>query len=201
MTIATTRPLKLVQRFTMPDSVEAINVFYFETDFTTPQAESTVISQLEDWIEDLYGTLTTAITSDTTLGTFTLYEWDTLNTQWDSVGEGSPSVSFAATGNMLPHGVAALVRAYSENSRSIGRKYIPGMSDQTQVDGDWTAATLTALAAFGNMWDNTPSWGTAESLIPSVWSRFYMDMRHLSGVEVILAQPAYQRRRRPGVGS
>ena len=201
MTISDNAALKVVQEINLPGDVVAVNVYYFLSDFTAPQAKEDVVDECAAWIEVLYNTLIGKIYEDVSLGEMTLYEWNDILVQWDNRGTGAPTRTFTVTTDMLPHGVAALVRAYTTEPRTIGRKYIPGVCEIDQMDGTWVAGMLTALAGFGDAWNNDITINGSNWLRVGVWSTVTKAVFRLSGVEVVLASPAYQRRRRPGVGT
>jgi len=201
MTIPNLAVLKVVQAINLPQDVTAVNIYYFDADFTTPQAVQDVLDTLELWVEALYDTIVSQLSDLVSLGEMTLYSWNSAVLQWDNEGTAAPTKVGTETTPMLPHGVAALVRAYTVASRTIGRKYIPGFGDVEQADGAWVAGALTALAAFGNAWDDIATVSAGNALQPAVWSTKHFGTRRLTGVEVVLANAAYQRRRRPGVGS
>lgn len=201
MTIQNNEELKVVQEINMPDSVVAVNVFYFRTAFSVAQQEADILDSLETWIEALFTTLLAEVSDLLTLGDMTMYSYDTVAMQWDNEGTRTPSVTFANTSEMLPHGVSALVRAYTVNARIIARKYLAGFGETSQADGTWIATTLTHLADFGAAWDDVEVISSGNELRPAVFSTKFGSAWLLSGTEVVLADPAYQRRRRPGVGS
>ena len=191
--------LKAVQHITMPDGVDHINTFYFNCDFAATQADADVLDAVEVWIEQLYGYIDDLLSDELTMGELEVYERDTVLGRWDLLGTEAPTVTFVATSEMLPHGVAALVRAYTVNPRVISRKYIGGLTEGAQEDGVWNSTCITALTAFGNAWDNTREVSTNNTLVPAVWSTVTLGALDLNGTEVVPTAPAYQRRRRPGV--
>lgn len=200
MTIAGGAALKIAQEINMPESVVAMNIFYMDADFTGPQAESAVLTACRLWIEDVYDTVEAIMSDELTLGSMTLYQYNSITDQWDNKGSRSPTGAGTSTTSMLPHGVCGMVRGYSVNPRSIARKYLPGMPEDRSADGAWDGTALAALAAFGVAWATEAVFDTTEKLTPSVWSVKDTTLYALSGTEVVLAHPAYQRRRRPGVG-
>lgn len=201
MTISDNADIKAVQEINMPDGVVAVNVFYFKADFDSTQQDDDVIGEIESWIETLYTTIIDAVSDLVTLGELTIYVYNATLNQWDNHGTGSPSVTFAEVSEMLPHGVSALVRHYSVEPRTIGRKYLPGFAEGEADDGVWGAVTLTALAAFGAAWGVSIEIDELNILWPGVWTTKALVVYKLSPSYVVLADPAYQRRRRPGSGS
>lgn len=200
MTIPNLASCKLVQELNMPDGVIANNIYYFEANFNTPQEVEDVLTALVTWVETLYTTIDSEVSDLLELGEFTLYTWNAPLLQWDNEGSDLPAVTFTGVSDMLPHGVSALVRAYSFNTRSIARKYLAGFIEEAQADGTWITSTLTALAAFGAEWSSSSLVSSGNTMRAAVWDTKIFTTHILTGVEVVLTEPAYQRRRRPGVG-
>lgn len=201
MAIADNTELKVVQEINMPGSVVAINVYYYLCQFSEAVTESALINALETAMENLYDNFVTLWPAEVTLGDMYVYSYVVLTDEWDLVGTGNPSVTFTSAGEMLPHGVAALVRAYTDNPRTIARKYLPCFIEDTQADGDWGSGHLTTLATWANLWTTSIEIATGKDLRPGCFSTTGKVIRLFNAEEVVLAQPAYQRRRRPGVGS
>lgn len=199
MSVVDGNELKAVQEVILPDSVVALNVFYYEADFQEEQEDSAVASQIEQHIEGFYGDLLAQIVDDADLGDLLVYKWVYPN--WTLIGERTPSGTFTSTGDMLPHGVSALIRGYTTRPTTIGRKYLPGFGEGQITAGAWNSTALTALAAAGVEWREVHDIDQYNSVVPSVWSRVTQFTYALSGTMFVPAYPGYQRRRRPGVGS
>jgi len=200
MTVPNLTIIKAVQEHNMPDSVVALNIFYFEADFVEPQTEEDVVDAIEMWLEGLYNNILSAVSDEVTLGECTVYVWESVSFEWENIGTCSPSKVFTGETEMLPHGVAALIRAYSANTKSIARKYIPGFTVGGILDGAWTAANLSVMADYADSWVTAETISANNDLIPSVFDTKIFAAHALTGVTVVLADPGYQRRRRPGVG-
>lgn len=202
MTIPNAAVLKVVQAINLPQSVEAINIYYFDTAFQAEQEEQDVLDELELRMEGLYGYLTGYVSDQCSLGVMTLYRamYGT-ETYWELEGTASPTVTFASTDDMLPHGVSLLTRAYTTRARTIGRKYLPGMSEGTIEDGVWNSTVLAAMASFNALWGTALNIDANNQMNPSVFSTVTEFSYELTDEYVILSNAAYQRRRRPGVGS
>jgi len=200
MSIPNNADIKLAQEINLLDSVTAMNIYYFISEFAETQTDEDVLDTLETWVENLYTEINAEMISGVSLGLATLYVWNSVLVQWDNHGTFTPSVSFNNASDMLPHGVAALVRMYSEASRSIGRKYLAGFGEDMQSDGDWAAGAITNLGSFLTRWSAKAEVSVTNDLYPGVWSTTAHVVYRTAQEGVILAQPAYQRRRRPGVG-
>lgn len=187
-----------MQEIILPGDVVAINVFYWHCDFVTGQADSIVAGVMETHLEAMYTELVAEIASAVVLGELRCYVREGL--VWDLFKVRTPEVTFTNATDMLPQGVAALMRAYTEYPRVISRKYIPGFAEDSQVDGEWIASALTHLAAAAAVWVTTQEISAGNELVGGVWSTVRLDIAEFSGTEVIPVNPGYQRRRRPGVG-
>lgn len=183
----------------MPESVVALNVFYFWPTFAEGQADDVVAAAIETWIETLFDQIDQILANDSVLGSLYVYVHGA--GEWDLVATQAPTKAFTSAQEILPHGTAALVRAYTDNPRVIGRKYIPGLTEQAMVTGAWNSTVLTALAAYAARWVASQTVSTGNTLAPAVWSTVDLELYLLSGDTVVPAYPAYQRRRRPGAGS
>lgn len=201
MTVHDGASLKVVQEINLPDGVTAVNVYYFECDFAVDQDEADVVTGAEEWIEVLYATMVAYVKSTVSLGTMTAYVWNAVTSLWDSIGDATPAYTPTDVNDMLPHGVSGLVRAYTANPRTIGRKYLPGMCEDAHEDGGWVAGAIGDLTDFAAKWDDPKEISPTNDLIPSVVQQSSMIPYNLSGTTVVLADPAYQRRRRPGTGT
>lgn len=201
MAVAGGSSLKAVVAVNMPDSVQALNIFYAAAVFQDEQTEQDVIDEIEVWVEDMYGEIAHDISEECSLGLITVYKHNAITNQWDNIGSAQPTVAFDELSEMLPHGVAALVRQYTTDPRTIGRKYIPGFGESQNEDGALSAAAIQTLGLFAAQWDNTREISGGNTLVPGVWKDQLKTIRQMSGSSVVLADFAYQRRRRPGVGS
>lgn len=198
MTIATGESLKVVQEVQVTAAIVALNVWYYKADFVTPQTEQAVVDACEVAMEDIYTELVAEIKSTVDLADMAVYKRDGL--VWTLIGTGAPTVAFTGVNELLPSGVAALMRAYTEHPRTIGRKYMAGFLEDAFAGQVWEAPTLAALAAAAVEWGVTRIISANNDLIPGVWSTVALNVRVMNGVFVIPTVPGYQRRRRQGVG-
>jgi len=198
MTIASGENLKGVQEMLLPGDVVALNIFYWKAQFQAPQQEADVVDKMVEVMEAVYGSLTDEIVSGAVLGDMHGYVRDGL--VWTLIGTGAPDVTFLNITEMLPQGVAALMRAYTERPRTIGRKYIPGFAENAQASGVLGAGAVTALGVAAVQWGNTWQLSPDNRILGGVWSTTQSDVMLMNDVYVIPVNPGYQRRRRPGVG-
>lgn len=198
MAIGTSESLKVVQEIILPGDVVALNIFYWWTIFSEDQTEAAVMAGLRGQIELMYDELGGQVVSGAALGT--MFTYKRVGLTWDLIGSRSPDDTFVGTGEMMPHGVAGLLRAYTVHPRVIGRKYLPGLGEGVAADGVFDAEALAAMAAFAALWATTIELSTGNELWAGVWSTVFTAVTLMSGVMVVPVHPGYQRRRRPGVG-
>jgi len=121
---------------------------------------------------------------------------------WNYEGMILPDGDGGSIGDPLPSGVAALITIGTDVSRVMAKKYLGGLSETGQTAGLWVAGVLTALASTALAWRN--GWicthMTDTSLFPGVWSLKTGGFKLLTGAAEVSDVPAYQRRRKAGVG-
>jgi hypothetical protein len=105
------------------------------------------------------------------------------------------------SGQVMPAGVAAMVQAYTNIPTSRGKKYLPYISEATVDEGYLNAGALTSLALFLLEYLLVLEFGLADSWRPGVLSRTLEEFVAFDGSGSVTDVPAYQRRRKPNVGS
>lgn len=159
--------------------------------------DSQVIGDLTDRVQsDMYGTLTATLADNYVISNMEFKNLTT-NTLMDVVTWTGDA--FMAVGELLPLGIAGLVTANTGTPKVRGRKFIPAITENSCTDSLWTGATVTALTNFAAMYIG--AFIGVESAAP--WAP---GVRSSSGIfrpftEALVSNiPAYQRRRKQGVG-
>jgi len=202
MAISSGTVLKIVASLLLPDASLAQNVFYAViTDLVTSDDDDDVVSDMVDWVEAMFFQIVDEVSSQVASAGLTVYEYDSVDGDWDEVGTTTWDDFFDGSGDMLPHGVAAIVHAYSLDPDVAGRKYIAGLIESVCAESDLTAGAITALGDFGTQW-TTPRTGTATggTIAPGVWSNAQDQFRAFLVDYAVNGVVGYQRRRKPGVG-
>lgn len=156
------------------------------------------IEDLEVWLVDAYTELVSLLANDLTFSSLTLRnltdDIDLGTHSWPDLSTGSNTAEF------LPLGVAGLVTYPTQIIGSRGRKFIGGLCENGVADGNLNGATVTALNAFGLV-TCTPFIGSAsgETWAPGVVTQAGA-FRPFNGEVLVSSVPAYQRRRKQGVG-
>lgn len=202
MAISSGTILKIVVSLLLPDTVIAQNIFYsVVADLTTSDAEEDVVTDLVTWVEAMYTTLAGIISDDVVASDIKVYEYDSIDDDWDEVGTSTWADTFSSTSDMMPHGVACLIHARSTDPDTHGSKYIAGLSENNALDSDITGAAVAVLANFADDWvDAFIGIETGGTFGPGVWSEVGTVFKLFNGNYTINGLIAYQRRRKPGVG-
>lgn len=184
-----TEGIKIVVRGTLPTRDEWRNVFYYtgSGDFTD--------STITNWLNGLYGTLTTTLSSN-----LAIYAVDVATrlggyVDNDPLGWGASTTiniakTFSSSGDYLPQADCALVLATTGVKHVFGRKLIPGLTEGLTGNGIITGTVLTAFNNFGAYW-KTPTadplgsgstscvWGPLHGFTPIQSTRTNPNIMHL----------------------
>ena len=200
-TIALNDIVRVVLSFGAPGASIAQNVFYFEcqdssADGTTALADVTawfIANYLASWAE----------VADSSVECF-LLEMDVINgngTVAFNIGESDPDLAGTGAGDILPAAVSGYMQATSQRVKSLGRKYIPFIMEEQQTDGYFSVGTVDAFADMLVDWVTPIVVDTVATLVPGVLSRVTESFQEFLGSGYTTNVPAYQRRRKPNVGS
>lgn len=194
--------LRIVASMLFPDNVIAQNVFnavFADTGGSNDTDD--VISDLVDWVEAMYTEVAPAMSDEITSSDIKVYEYDSVDDDWDEVGTDTWSVSFTQSSEMLPHGVACVVHGRTIDPDTLGTKYLGGFAEDQQDASDWISTLLTKAGLFLIEW-YTPFVGAATGgdFAPVIWSPTDTVARIMNETGYVNGQVGYQRRRKPGVG-
>lgn len=168
---------------------------------TPPFTDADVLDDMEDWLDNMYANLTAQIVTNLTGNELIVYKYDAIDDDWDEVGSQAWTWTPTEAGDYLPRAVAALVRLWTTDPDVQGKKYIPGLSEESIASGLLDAGMVTALLAFAADW-YAPFVGGASgaTFTPGIWSVvgtvFKLAIDHVATSTI----PAYQRRRKRNVG-
>lgn len=194
--------LRVVASLLFPESVIAQNIFYAVfADTGGSDDDADVLSDLADYVEDMFSELDTQVADEIALDSIKVYIYDPLDPDWDEVGDELLTDAFANAEDMSPHGISMVIHAKTTNPDVQAAKYLGGFGETSTVDGLWGVGALTAAANFANTWTTAfVGAATGGDFAPGVWSPTKLNFFIFNGVEVVGGIPGYQRRRKPGVG-
>lgn len=166
-----------------------------------PFDDDDIVTDAVSWVVNMFTNLAGNMSDEANSSQVQVYKWDTVGTDWDEVGTGTWTQSFTQSVGQLPRGAAGLVTARTVDPDVLGKKYLGALCENSLLDGLITAARLVEMLAFGADWilefvgsESTADWD------PGIWSPTnevlydFVDNLAANGI------PAYQRRRKRGVG-
>jgi len=109
------------------------------------------------------------------------------------------SAGGAVAGDPLPSGVAALITFYTGVKRVVGKKFFGGLVETALTAAEWTSATLATLDDIA-LYFFTPTTIGGHGYTPVIYNRTLKTVAPIL-LYAIRSVPAYQRRRKPGVGA
>jgi len=194
---------KVDLRWQVLDIGFAANVFQAFLVQETPHdlSDVTAVTDMAAWITRILAPMEphVVVTCDVT----NILVYKKVGPLWNFVSAAPIVFVPESIGDPLPSGVAALMTAYTDLSRVLGKKYIPGLAEPGQTAGVWIGAVLAAMA------DSADEWVTHFASLGDPLSEWYPGVYSLKATgfkiftsEVIVRDiPAYQRRRKAGVGT
>jgi hypothetical protein len=197
MSVAYNDILQVTARWTLFDTGDNQNVFACQSENVLSVPDDEVLEDMAEWMEDLYTPLLSnmciTLATDTVVVKNVTQSTDVGYSAWPSITGGSSS------NDALPSGVAALVIAGTGVIKHYGRKFFPGFTVVSQVLGEWTSGTLTALASAGTVWITPFTSTNGHDWRPGIIRRDTGAFLPFTDT-VARAVCAYQRRRRQGTG-
>lgn len=128
---------------------------------------------------------------------FTVHIWNDGLGKWQWSDEGVLNIAGTEAGEALPYQVAAVILAYTNFGKHIGKKFLGPISEADQSGGTLTAGAIADLQAFADIW------GAAQTVNGKVFTPKIMDALHnTQSIRKVVANSILgtQRRRKPGVG-
>lgn len=167
----------------------------------SPWDADDIVEDGVSWAEDLFYNITSDTAATVDGSQVQVYEYDSVDDDWDEVGSQSFFWNPTAGSDELPRGVAALINLKTTDPDVSGKKYIAGMTEGSSVLGLWSAGLLTNLLSFAVDW-YAPFTGTdsGATWTPGIWSVVGTVFKAAIASVLIPTIPAYQRRRKRGVG-
>ena len=203
MSVATGDILRVVASMIWSDGNIMQNVFNATVSGAGgPWTEDDILDDAEAWLDNMYANITADVVNLVDGQQFQVYKYDSVGLDWDEVGTQGWTWNPSSLGEQMARGVAALVRGYTTNADVFGKKYIGGLSEAQLVLGLWNATIATDGLAFAVDWITAFVGGTsAADWTPGIWSPKNLDIYDFITSYAITLIPAYQRRRKRGVGA
>ncbi len=206
VTVSPNDILRVALRFSDANGSDVMNVYHFTAAFAAGQSDTDVKNALDAGLSLAYEGIESVL--DDSLAPIDMkvdvISWDTDHWTTDTAiydGPWGASIDNIAVGDPLVPGAAGLLTMHTSIVKLVGRKFIGGFVDTIKDTlGNMTSAfQATFLTAFDILLDGIE--------VAASNSLLYIIISTLDGsfnvVDQISVSPhfAYQRRRRPGVGS
>jgi hypothetical protein len=187
-------------KYSMPGASEMLNVFFGEVAGLI--ADTALADAIDDWVVGDWG----AAWVDFASSDVDLISWEADivfgNGHVDrNLGGQSVGIAGGDNGDVEPAAVAGYVLAYTDYPKSRGSKYVPGLPDSKVVDGHITAGHLVNLAVLLLRLISFDGTALEDILWSGLLSALNEEFRRFNGGGTLTDVPAYQRRRKPNVGS
>lgn len=197
MTVVLNDVIKVTVKSSMPNGSVIENVYHLKKIGGGDLSEADAMEDIVLWVTSLHDQL-----DDLQVTTLTYDSVDAYNVTQDRPVSSSSLVGGGdLAADPLPPGVAALVSCDTGVKRGVGRKYIAGISEALTTGGEFVAGALVSLGEYADKLTEVYNSGATDSdWQAGIYRKFHNQFAPFIGWAVN-AIPAYQRRRKPGVGS
>lgn len=192
--------LRVVLEYAFPGAGTALNVFHYIYSGGDVD-ETTVMDAIVEWAENEWGATWAGMASSTaTLEGVRVEEVNVAGELLRDVGAELIGIVGTNGADVMPAAVSAYVQGYTNVPQVFGRKYVPGISEASIDNGTFTAGQLAQLALLLLDYIDEINVGTGQNLFPGVLSKRENAFKSFTNVGLFNNLPAYQRRRKSGVG-
>jgi len=194
--------IRLVVEYSIPGASTVLNVFHWLIVDGGPDNPD-IIDDFEDWVTNVWGPdWTDLAASVASIIGLALDIVDTEGHVLENIGAETLAIAGGVGGEIGVAAASAFMKADTALPKTRGTKYIPGLGEGNLTDGILTVETLGDVALlfldYISLYIGAVS-GARYS--PGVVSRTLTEFIEFEGGGYFTDVPAYQRRRKPGVGS
>lgn len=202
MTITSGDILRVVTTLLWTDGNIMQNVFNaVVTGVGSPWDDDDIVDDAVDWADTMYANHVADMSQACDGSQVQVYVYDPIDDDWDEVGSGNWSFNPTGPVDQSPRGAAVLLNLKTTDPDVSGKKYLGGMKIGATVDGLYTAAIIANAILFGADWAGIFVGATsAADWTPGVWSVADTVFKAAGDTLITSFIPAYQRRRKRGVG-
>lgn len=166
-----------------------------------PYTDGDIVDDAVAWMDEIYANFTATATNEMNGSEVRLYKYDAIDDDWDEVGSDSWTWNPGGAGEYLPRGVAGLINCKTTDPDVNGKKYFGGLTEAHTADGLFIATWNVLAALMAADWLTAFVGGTSTAnWQPGVWSVVNTNFFAATGTAIIPTIPAYQRRRKDGIG-
>jgi len=202
MTISVGDILRVVAVLQWTDGEIAQNIFNAViTGAGGPFDDGDIVDDALDWMATIFANGVATMSDEIDGSQVQVYVYDPIDDDFDEVGTIGWTFNPSNAADQLPRGVAALGTCRTTNPDVQGKKFWAGLCEGGTTDGVFSGGQLTTILAMTEDWV-TPFTGSTSgaSWVPGIWSPKLTTLFHWDASYSVSAIPAYQRRRKQGVG-
>ncbi len=200
MTVELDDELRITVTLTMPGTTVAQNVFYTIYKGVSQAWDYEVVQDMSDMIVAIFDTIKSDLGTGVSISSVETYKRESGTPDyWGSIGVDFPTWAGTGISEVLPNGVALVIRSLTGAVKTVGRKYVAGLTENEVSTTTWVAGALARAALFLIQW--YVGWAASPRDYQSgVWSTLTSAIVPMAMEGVVSTIPGYQRRRKPGVG-
>lgn len=201
MTVPVGGIIRATLYYTSANASTAQTVHYWDV-VNAPQDEEDILTAIAVWVSDNWADEWASMASASSeLTKIKVQEMNTDFTVKQNIGEEDIGQVGGAAGGADGAAMSAYIQMGTSLPKQIGRKYIPFPADAEADNGAFTAGTVADMAVLLAFALGYIDIATVASLRPGILSRTLNQFVPFNGTGSLTDIPAYQRRRKPNVGS
>ena len=200
MTVKNGDILKVVLDYVVPGAGTALNIFFYEYE-GADWIESDMMDDFADWWASNFGShwqANACVTAN--MNTLHFYRVSAVGETLKDIGTRIIDLDGSLSGENVSAAVSMWMQGNTAIPQVRGSKYVPGMAETAVSNGTLTGGALTNLLLLLGSYVEVLELQTGRFLSPGVLSKREEDFVAFAGGGQVTAIPAYQRRRKPGVG-
>lgn len=201
MTIEAGDILKIVLEYVYPGAGTALNIFHYVYAGGDEEDED-ILDAIEAFFTAEWGVSWQDLAAgDTEMDFFTAQTVDSAGLVIRDVGSRLLNIAGGLQGTVSPAANSSYMQANTSSPQVRGSKYIPGLAEDATAAGILEATAVVALTQMLADYVSQINLGPGNNLFPGVISSRLAGFTIFAGNGLINSIPAYQRRRKIGVGS
>lgn len=203
MTISTGDIIKVVATLVWLDGNIMQNVFNATVSGGGgPWADEDIVDDALAWINNMFANIVGSMSDECDGSQIQVYVRDPVGADWDEVGSNAWTFDPGSASDQIPRGAAGLITCRSDDPDVQGKKYLGGFTEASLTDGLVIPGLLTLMLAFAADWVTEFTGSvSAATWTPGIWSPTGSVIFDCQDSISASAIPAYQRRRKRGVGA
>jgi len=193
---------RTVLELSMPEGVTATLNKYIRAESQIPSVDyPDLVANVATWWDEIMGHMESSIATNVSAEQVVVYHVDDATGDETVLDDATITFNPSASGGLAPHGAAALLTAQVFQDRGVLKLFFPGIADSLlSAEALWNGTVLADLALAGVPLLLGPNDVNGVDLEAGSWNGDNQVFKPIGTSATASAIPAYQRRRKPGVG-